>query len=192
MKIKAFLLTLLIPLGPLSGYSQATINAPKDEFQPLPRLTVQTSNDQNAIYVVSPSGRAVLSPHFQPNYMVSNGKITPYKSVARPTVMTNSPSTDKPVSIKPMLPAAADKEFQASVQALLDLKKKEPGRILRLQKLITEANQQPEVQKRLQEVQKAVHDYISKKSPEDLEALEKMEKPKEIMEHNGVPGNLVY
>jgi hypothetical protein len=48
------------------------------------------------------------------------------------------------------------------------------------------------VAKKLQEIQRLVHDYVGKKSPKDIEALEIMTKPKEIMEHNGLPGNLVY
>ena len=46
-----------------------------------------------------------------------------------------------------MIPQKAQKELETAYKALQDLQQKEPGRTLRLEKLVTEANEQPEVQR---------------------------------------------
>ena len=189
-------LALLIMFArPSAG--QTTNGNPGDGFQPLPRLVVQPDKDKNPVYVVNAKGKTLLGLDIQPNYVVANGRITSYTNTIKPREMaadsTNHPAANRVSQPpRPMLPQAAQKEFQTAIKSFLELKQKEPGRIVRLETLIAEANLQPEVQKKLLEIQKSVHDYINKKSPQDIEALERMSKPKEIMEHNGLPGNLVY
>jgi flagellar basal body-associated protein FliL len=84
------------------------------------------------------------------------------------------------------------KEFQKSLVAFTNLKKTDPEKVMHVEMLISTANKDPEIQKKVDEIRKFVHDYVAKQSPADLQTLEIMIKPKQILEHNGVPGNLVY
>ena len=169
----------------------ANVNQATNEFQPLPRLQVTPDQDKNKVYMMGPNGRIVVTDNLQPSFVISNGKVIPYTNSvrSRPTLPPGTNLVSQPRS---MLPEKAQAEFQAAIKTFIALKQKDPNRILRLEQLITEANEQPEVAKKLQEIQRLVHDYVGKKSPKDIEALEIMTKPKEIMEHNGLPGNLVY
>jgi hypothetical protein len=167
---------------------------PGDDFKPLPRISGQQGS--GPVYLIGPKGTTVYSD-MHPNYIVSGGKVVPYTNSAA-TLPSHTSGTNKvnrkyqPRPYQPMIPQKAQKELETAYKALQDLQQKEPGRTLRLEKLVTEANEQPEVQKKLKEIQKYVHDYVGKKSPADMEALEIMTKPKEIMQHNGLPGNIVY
>jgi len=180
--------------------SNVFTNPSPDGFKPLTRLRTQADASRNTVYVVGQPKGQLLDGGMTPNYVVVNGRVTPYTNLNK-TISKGAPGFQKkdifkqnginPASI-PHLSVEQQKEFQKSLVAFTDLKKTDPEKVMHVEMLISTANKDPEIQKKLDEIRKFVHDYVAKQSPADLKTLEIMNKPKQILEHNGVPGNLVY
>ncbi len=175
-------------------------NPSPDGFKPLTRLRTQTDAKRNTIYVVGQPKGQWLDGGMTPNYIVANGRVIPYTNLNK-TVSRGTPGFQNKDVLRqnginsaslPHLSVAQQKEFQQSLVTFTELKKTDPEKVIHVEMLISAANKDPEIQKKLDDIRKFVHDYVAKQSPADLKTLEIMTKPKQILEHNGVPGNLVY
>jgi len=182
--MKSFLPVFLLLCLP--AYAQT------NDFRPLPKLTPPQSGN---IYVAAdPNTFRYGGSGPMPTHAVWNGRIVPLTNLVQ-TASNNTnapnpfPSIASPYS---QLSAGAKAELTNAVTALNNIRVQQPGRIMHAQQAITAANMQPEVQKKLQAIRKLIRDYINTHSPTDVETVEIMAKPKDVMEHNGLPGNLVY
>lgn len=168
-----------------------SVHAQQTEFKPLPRIQAGPPVDgsHNSLYIVGqPKGAVLLGNNVTPNYIVANGKVMPYTN--SPVEYSNVAQTN--INKQFLIPGSIQQEFSAAIAQLTDYRKQDPAKISHLQQIIGEAQLLPEVQQKIIEIRKLVHDYVNKKAPADMEALEVLTRPKEIMEQHGLSGNTVY
>jgi hypothetical protein len=184
--------TLLLAL--LAFTARSVFADDTNEFRPLPKLSSANRPNIKTYIAGTPSGNVVLGNNMRPDFVVQDGRIVPYTNNASPKVVnTNNPTTTaREVDEFMKLSAEAQQQLKDAMLKLQNLREKQGGRIRHVQSMIARADQQPAIKQKILEVRKLVHDYISKNSPADIEALEVMTEGRDVMEHNGQVGSLIY
>lgn len=127
------------------------------------------------LVIRTPGGQVIHNVTYQP-VKQPDAKFQPVKSLNTEANMTQAEKT------------ALNKAMAESSSVKLD----EPARYARLLSNIQDANRLPEFKAKRAELEKIVSDYVLKNDPQDIESLEKLKKPLDILSHAGNNPVLIY